>query len=62
MVLSMRGEVGVHEVPTVHGRFAAGRFGAGHFISAFHAGPLAEVKCVTPLSSHISLAIVSMYQ
>ena len=43
--------------PLADGRFVDEHFGAGR---------LADVKCATPLykilSSHISLAIVSMYQ
>ena len=58
--------------PLAEGRFVDEHFGAGpladgRFVDEhFGAGPLADVKCATPLykilSSHISLAIVSMYQ
>ena len=58
--------------PLADGRFVDEHFGAGpladgRFVDEhFGAGPLADVKCATPLykilSSHISLAIVSMYQ
>ena len=58
--------------PLADGRFVDEHFGAGpladgRFVDEhFGAGRLADVKCATPLykilSSHISLAIVSMYQ